>query len=158
MEDIPGCHVLIFPSPIRCMLLILLLLLLLLLVHQFAGLCIQQKQMGNICPGRPALPPGPRITCAWSVCWHTMVALLLYSDKPFFGDCRSQRGQEWSALQAWPRSGSERTRMHVSRPHLGHLRVSMPGIPVCLLSRAPAFPELCYCRLESNEILLLYMT
>lgn len=35
--------------PIRYMLLILILFLFLL--HQFAGLCIQQRQMGNICPG-----------------------------------------------------------------------------------------------------------
>ncbi|XP_036854225.2 ras-responsive element-binding protein 1 isoform X4 [Manis javanica] len=31
-------------------------------VHQFAGLCSQQKQMGNICPGRPRLPLGPHLS------------------------------------------------------------------------------------------------
>nr|KAF6444178.1 hypothetical protein HJG59_008490 [Molossus molossus] len=39
---------------------LLILLLLLLLVHQFAGLCSQQKRMGNICPGDLGAP-GPRV-------------------------------------------------------------------------------------------------
>lgn len=41
---------------------LILLLLLLFVVHQFAGLCSQQKQMDNICPGRPGMAPGPRMS------------------------------------------------------------------------------------------------
>lgn len=50
------------PPPFSVYVLIILLLLLLFVVHQFAGLCSQQKQMGNICPGRPGPPPpGPPV-------------------------------------------------------------------------------------------------
>ena len=74
-------------------LIILLLLLLLFVVHQFAGLCSQQKQMGNICPGRPGPPPGPRVSvCPQLSLAPRAVALLLYLDKPFFRDCRTQQG------------------------------------------------------------------
>lgn len=52
------------PPPFSVYVLIILLLLLLFVVHQFAGLCSQQKQMGNICPGRPGPPPPglPRVS------------------------------------------------------------------------------------------------
>lgn len=154
---------LIFPSPHSVY--VINIIILLLLVHQFAGLCIQQKQMGNICPGRPALPPGPRRMCARSFVGTPVTALLLYADKPYFSGCRSQQGPG-VGFQAWLRSGSEGTRMHVwwetgiqdTRPCLGHLRDSWQGLPVFLLSRIQAFPLLCYCRLKSNEILLLVMT
>lgn len=143
--------------------LLILLILLLLLVHQFAGLCIQQKQMGNICPGRPVQLPGPRNKRVPEAFVGTPVmALLLYSDKPFFRDCRIQQGPG-VFLQAWPRSGSEgRARMQEgwgagirdTRPHPGHLRAGLQGIPVFLLSRAQVSPQLRYCPLKSNAILL----
>lgn len=101
---------LIFPSPHSVY--VINIIILLLLVHQFAGLCIQQKQMGNICPGRPALPPGPRITCARSFVGTPVMALLLYADKPYFSGCRSQQGPG-VGFQARLRSGSEGTRMRV---------------------------------------------
>lgn len=95
-----------------------------------------------------------------------VMALLLYSDKPFFHDCRIQQGPG-VVLQAWPRSGSEgRARMHKwwgagirdTRPYLGHLRVSLQGTPVFLLSWVSAFPQPCYYRhLGSIEILLPVM-
>lgn len=136
---------LIFPSPHSVY--VINIIILLLLVHQFAGLCIQQKQMGNICPGRPALPPGPRITCARSFVGTPVMALLLYADKPYFSGCRSQQGPG-VGFQAWLRSGSEGTRMRVwwetgiqdTRPCLGHLRDSWQGLPVFLLSRCPSLP------------------
>lgn len=139
---------LIFPSPHSVY--VINIIILLLLVHQFAGLCIQQKQMGNICPGRPALPPGPRRMCARSFVGTPVTALLLYADKPYFSGCRSQQGPG-VGFQAWLRSGSEGTRMHVSwetgiqdtRPCLGNLRDSWQGLPVFLLSRIQAASNPC---------------
>lgn len=62
-ENMHRCHISDSypqPPPFSVYVLIILLLLLLFVVHQFAGLCSQQKQMGNICPGRPGPPPpGP---------------------------------------------------------------------------------------------------
>lgn len=52
---------LIASSSLSVSILLILLLLLLLLVHQFAVLCSEQNQMGNICPGRPVPHPGPRV-------------------------------------------------------------------------------------------------
>lgn len=45
-----------------------------------------------------------------------------------------------------------------TRPHLGHLREGLQGIPVFLLSQAQVFPQLRYCHLKSDAILLPVMT
>jgi hypothetical protein len=95
-----------------------------------------------------------------------VMALLLYSDKSFFHDCRIQQGPG-VVLQMWPWNGPEgRARMHKlwwagfwdTRQYLRHLRVTLQGIPVFLQSWIKAFPHLCYyCYLRSNEILLPVM-
>lgn len=72
---------------------LIILLLLLFVLHQFAGLCSQQKRMGNICPGRPGRPGSPpeRPPAAF-LGSPRAAALLLYLGKPFFRDCRTQQG------------------------------------------------------------------
>lgn len=120
MENMHRCHVSDSPPPFSVyVLIILLLLLLLFVVHQFAGLCSQQKQMGNICPGRPGPPPGPRVSvCPQLSLALRAVALLLYLDKPFFRDCRTQQGPCGP-----PACGAE------GQPGRGEEARCVPGLP-----------------------------
>ena len=98
-ENMHRCHISDSypqPPPFSVYVLIILLLLLLFVVHQFAGLCSQQKQMGNICPGRPG-PPPPGLPSrerppAASARPPGAAGLLLYSDTPLFCDCSTQQG------------------------------------------------------------------
>lgn len=138
-------------SPLLVYVLLILLLLLLLLVHQFAGLCSQQKQMGNICPGRPGLPPGPRV----GICPQLSLppsplpggSSSTVLRQAFFRDCRFQRGPEQL------REG--RARVHApgaSEEARQRGDLSLPGPPA---KPGPSLTRLCYCRLQSKEVLLL---
>lgn len=97
MESIHRCHASDFPLLVY---ILLILLLLLFLVHQFAGLCNKQKQMGNICPGDLGAP-GPRV----SVCLQLSLPPSggsCSTVQAFLPDCSSRRSS-----RTRPRSSSE---------------------------------------------------
>lgn len=156
------------------LLLLLILLLILLLVHQFAGLCSQQKQMDNICPGRPAAPTprSPHNLCLQVPRHAPVIALLLYSDKPFFRDCRLQQGPgPLEQLRTAQSRESKAASVAGSRRPPGQAQGATGvvfeeasgdrhvtperGIPVFLLSPVQTLPPAVLLSLKSKEILLL---
>lgn len=105
---------------------------------------------GSRCGHLPAafLAPRPRV-----------VALLLYLDKPFFRDCRVQRGP--GAVLPHGPAGEQlregRARGHVpgaSKEARQQGDPSLPGLPAKL---GRSLTRLCYCRLQSEEVLLLLL-
>lgn len=88
-----------------------------------------------------------------------VVALLLYLDKPFFRDCRIQRGPE-AVLPHGPaeeqlREG--RARGHAPGASEKARRRGDPSLTGLLAKPGPSLTRLCYCRLQSEEVLLLLL-
>lgn len=144
MEDMPGGHISTFPSSHSVY--VININIIFIFTSSFAGLCIQQKQMGNICPGWPVLLPGPRLLCLKLLVAHQW--WFFYCTLTSLSSLTGIQQGPGVDLQAWPRNGSERrARLHKwwgagirdTRPYLGHLSqfARHPSLPAKLGPRLP---------------------
>lgn len=128
MENIRRCPVSDFPLSVY---ILLILLLLLFLVHQFAGLCSKQKQMGNICPGDPGAPRSSLSVCPPAAVLPLGGSSPTVPRQAFLPGCSPQ------VLRTRPRSGWGRgcctrlLRKQAVRTHSPAFRHARPALPAC---------------------------